>query len=268
MTAPASDGCAICGAPVPIRRGGARYCSESCRAMRRTRRALDRFVCSGCNRAWERPLVRGRVPRLCPECRGDSRLYPARQARVCIRCGGPGARTDYCGKSCSAQDRADRVLARPKRCPVPADHPSRITQRFPVRGPASRVFITDCAVCSATFASPYTISTCGDVCRRIKTQQEKSEGRHRRRAAERNAFVAPVDRQHIFTRDRGRCHLCGDRVLMTAHAPHPLAPTLDHVIPISVDGGTHEPANVRLAHFVCNSRKGNRGGNEQLMLFG
>jgi 5-methylcytosine-specific restriction endonuclease McrA len=33
--------------------------------------------------------------------------------------------------------------------------------------------------------------------------------------------------------------------------------SLDHVVPIS-KGGTDEPENLKLAHFICNVRKGNK----------
>jgi len=42
---------------------------------------------------------------------------------------------------------------------------------------------------------------------------------------------------------------------------------LDHIIPIAA-GGEHTPANLQLAHFLCNSIKRHLGGGEQLMLFG
>lgn len=54
---------------------------------------------------------------------------------------------------------------------------------------------------------------------------------------------------------------------MSKAVPHPRAAVLDHVIPLA-RGGTHEPANVRTACFLCNSIKGDGGGNEQLMLIG
>jgi len=51
--------------------------------------------------------------------------------------------------------------------------------------------------------------------------------------------------------------------------PHPLAPTIDHLIPLA-DGGSDSPANVATAHFLCNSTKGERhgGGGDQLTLIG
>jgi 5-methylcytosine-specific restriction endonuclease McrA len=67
-------------------------------------------------------------------------------------------------------------------------------------------------------------------------------------------------------RDGWRCHLCRKAVRPTLRHPHPGAPTFDHLIPIS-DGGDDRPENLRLAHFRCNSARGNRG-IVQLMLIG
>jgi 5-methylcytosine-specific restriction endonuclease McrA len=44
---------------------------------------------------------------------------------------------------------------------------------------------------------------------------------------------------------------------MTVKVPEPLAPTIDHIVPVS-KGGDDTRANVQLAHFRCNSVKGNR----------
>lgn len=153
-------------------------------------------------------------------------------------------------------------------CPLPQGHPA-LPERIPNRAkwPSVRVFFTTCAVCSTLFATPYTVSTCSQPCARVKRRWARREEEHRRRARERQAFVAPVDRQQIFERDRWRCHICGKKIRRTAPAPHPLSPSIDHVIPLAV-GGTHEPANVRAAHFLCNALKAHRGGGEQLMLIG
>lgn len=253
--------CEVCGGDFVSRRGTAKYCSPPCLLVKRAGRAVDLFTCVACHQTWERKPTKGRVPRLCPNCRASKRNDPSRLARMCKNCGQGGARTDYCSRACVAESKRTKWPT----CPVPRSHPSRIP--WPERGPSTRVFITDCGVCSATFVSPYTTSTCSDACRAAKYRAEKNDHRHRRRAREHGAFVAPVNRRHVIERDRGRCHLCGARVRLGLKAPHPLAPTLDHVIPLAA-GGTHEPANVRLAHFLCNSRKGDRGGNEQLLLIG
>jgi 5-methylcytosine-specific restriction endonuclease McrA len=152
-------------------------------------------------------------------------------------------------------------------CGLSSDHPARRLQFLRKNWPSVRVFFRTCAVCSALFATPYTVSTCGKTCAETKRRDDKRERRHRRRAAERNAFVAKVIPSQVFERDRWRCHICGKATRRTAVVPHPSAPTIDHLIPLA-EGGTHEPANVRTAHFRCNTIKGARGGNEQLMLIG
>ncbi|MFF3128519.1 HNH endonuclease [Streptomyces sp. NPDC057908] len=88
----------------------------------------------------------------------------------------------------------------------------------------------------------------------------------RRRAAKRGGVSEPYTLLQIAERDRGRCGLCGQRVLMAAKVPHSKAPTIDHVVPVS-EGGDDTRANVQLAHFRCNSVKGARGA-QQLALIG
>lgn len=102
-------------------------------------------------------------------------------------------------------------------------------------------------------------------------------GRHvakrTRRALQRRAYQAPVYRKRIYERDRWVCQLCGkptrpDKAKSVGTKdPHPLAPVLDHIIPLS-QGGPHHPDNVQCAHYRCNSIKsdGVMGNGEQLRL--
>lgn len=75
----------------------------------------------------------------------------------------------------------------------------------------------------------------------------------------------------IFQRDGWRCQICKRMVRRDKAAPHPLAPVLDHVIPLAAgveQGGVHAPHNVQCAHFICNCIKSDKGGAVQPMLFG
>lgn len=92
---------------------------------------------------------------------------------------------------------------------------------------------------------------------RIANADRVTEKNQRRRARLLNAFVAPVDREQIWVRDKGACQLCGQPIDRTLAWPHPLSMTIDHIHPLAL-GGTHEPSNVQLAHAVCNSRKCDR----------
>lgn len=91
---------------------------------------------------------------------------------------------------------------------------------------------------------------------------------HQRRARKKQASTGePVLLEAIAERDRWRCHLCRKRVGKAIAWPHPRSASLDHLVPLS-RGGTHDPANVRLAHLSCNSSKGSRAVGEQLLLIG
>lgn len=97
--------------------------------------------------------------------------------------------------------------------------------------------------------------------RRPLTPEEKIRNAvlRRRRQADRNARrraekwgVRAVDIrfEDIAERDGQLCYLCGKEV--SVHEA-----SFEHVVPLC-EGGSHTPENVRLAHRLCNSRKGSR----------
>lgn len=92
---------------------------------------------------------------------------------------------------------------------------------------------------------------------RIANAQRVLEKNHRRRARLLDAFVAPVDSATIWERDGGVCQLCREAIDPTLEWPDRMSRTIDHVVPLA-RGGTHEPANVQLAHAICNVIKGDR----------
>lgn len=76
-----------------------------------------------------------------------------------------------------------------------------------------------------------------------------------------------ISRSYIYKRDNWTCHLCGIKVDRHQQVPQPLAPTLDHIVPLA-RGGSHTYDNLAVAHFQCNSTKSDGGGGEQLLLVG
>jgi 5-methylcytosine-specific restriction endonuclease McrA len=58
----------------------------------------------------------------------------------------------------------------------------------------------------------------------------------------------------VFERDGWLCRLCLLPVDREATVPADFAPTVDHILPLSL-GGAHAYPNVQCAHFICNSRK-------------
>lgn len=213
----------------------------------------ETFACQHCGKSCERPLARGQKPKWCSQQCGD--FAKKAQRGVCEHCGAGfhGHGTRFCSRECG-----NLARRKPKQLPKPRPDPK---PKFCV------IFTAHCSVCSAPFTSRYTLSTCSTECKEVKRRADRQEHKHRRRARKRSAFVAAVYRFKIYERDRWRCQICMKKVKRDAVVPHPLAPTLDHVVPLA-RGGTHEPANVRLAHFLCNSRRGAAEDAPQLALFG
>jgi 5-methylcytosine-specific restriction endonuclease McrA len=144
----------------------------------------------------------------------------------------------------------------------------------------------NCALpdCSATFTPKEAKQRC--CCERhgktLYNRESRADGRqanqawsdrrrdnyHRRKALKKGSSSGDrVDLGKIAARDHWVCQLCKRKVDRMLFWPHPKSPSIDHVIPLT-KGGMHEPANVQLAHLVCNTAKGNRGGGEQLALIG
>lgn len=129
--------------------------------------------------------------------------------------------------------------------------------------------IFNCAQCGMLVISPRPRRYCSKRC-----QARAAKSRHR--AIKRDAYREDVFRASIFERDGWKCQLCGKPTDRDAVAPNGgqstkresiWAPTIDHIVPYDC-GGTHEPANVQCAHFICNSRKAANGCGSQLRLVG
>jgi 5-methylcytosine-specific restriction endonuclease McrA len=105
-----------------------------------------------------------------------------------------------------------------------------------------------------------------DGCRAERRRKRARNEERRRDARKRGAQVETFKVEEIYARDAWRCQLCHRAVPKDKIVPHPKAATLDHVLPLA-EGGEHTRANVQLAHFECNWRKGTRG-TQQLMLIG
>ena len=54
------------------------------------------------------------------------------------------------------------------------------------------------------------------------------------------------------------CGICGQPVDMKLRYPHPLSPSIDHIIPIDRGGHPSDINNLQLAHWKCNREKANK----------
>jgi 5-methylcytosine-specific restriction endonuclease McrA len=88
------------------------------------------------------------------------------------------------------------------------------------------------------------------IAARVRARWRRADYMTKWRALKYTPVVEDVSREDIIKRDGQNCHICGEWVSM-----HEM--TFDHVIPLS-KGGTHTADNIRIAHMVCNSRKGAR----------
>ena len=50
------------------------------------------------------------------------------------------------------------------------------------------------------------------------------------------------------------CGICGRPVDFSLKYPHPLSPTIDHILPVSKGGHPSDIDNLQLAHRCCNRR--------------
>lgn len=62
-------------------------------------------------------------------------------------------------------------------------------------------------------------------------------------------------RRRVLERDAWTCYLDGRPIRRDVRWPHPLSPSVDHVVPRAA-GGSDDPANLRAAHWGCNQAKG------------
>jgi 5-methylcytosine-specific restriction endonuclease McrA len=64
-------------------------------------------------------------------------------------------------------------------------------------------------------------------------------------------------RQRILARDNWHCYLCSRPIDPAIVWPKALAPSVDHIKPVTA-GGTNAEGNLRASHWACNQDKGDR----------
>lgn len=192
------------------------------------------------------------------------RRYP-KISMTCGHCGAPTVkhRTSrfaerFCSYACRDARRVREAIERK----LPALFMGRVVRtKAPPRPscPPSKVrawVAGRCRHCTQPFLDMHPDARyCSPRCRkRFKRNERKDE-------------VSNVTRLYVLERDGWRCQICRRGIPATVAVPHRKAGTVDHVVPRSY-GGSHDPANLRAAHFICNTLRGNRGGGEQLVLIG
>lgn len=209
---------------------------------------------------WTSAYQRKIVPLLeagfvCPQC--DTRFFPKRKTKYCsARCRVASAKRfrhecEWCRREFrSSEPKAACCSRKCQNSKREADAPERQAS---------------CRVCAVEFVYRHLGGTPARYCsqRCLESRRRKHRNlyvrafqRLRKERIAANGFEN-IDPTVVFERDGWSCRICGDPVKRGCPHLDPLAPTIDHIIPVS-KGGPHTMANVQCAHRVCNTRKNNK----------
>lgn len=247
--------CTNCGKPVQP--GSTSRPDIMCRHCRYPSKASSPLPqCSACPQPVARPGAR-----YCTDHRGHKRGQ-------CKACGESfySLGNYYCSDECRPHVKGTALVRY-----MPPTRTADVTRIPGTRGPWVE---GPCRDCGTRFTGRHETHRCPDCTNARRTERRRrwkransQESNHRKRARKYGCHYEPIDVRAIYDRDGWVCGICQKIVDKKHKFPHRMSPSLDHVIPLSL-GGPHTPANVRLAHFTCNSKRGNRVNAEQPALMG
>lgn len=249
--------CVMCGKTFATKVDRSRFCSKACAVKWKNRdKVYEQRQCEECGKGFRKRCrkndagrfcsrecafkCRHRVELKCDCCRRPFRAY-GKWSKWCSRCKSKGVPEQI------ARAISDGVLAW-----------IRLHQEVHVAPHIKR----GCKVCGA----PAVVvnrwrSTYCRLCRdnaarasRKKARKNRCYRSDKKRAEKYGVPYVAIQRRSIWKRDNWTCWLCNQKVRQDVHYLHPLAATIDHVIPISRGGG-HVPENIRCACRQCNTRK-------------
>lgn len=213
--------CVECGNTFHTRRPGvAKYCTQACKWL--ARKAKDGIPCEICGQPTGWTVRSGKSTVIHKACGRHTCGTIASYKRGC-RC-----------DSCRAANNADCLAYQRSRPKV--------------------ALVRQCMACGVDFNPRANQILCSPACRQAKLGRY---GDHRSRATFWAVEYERIDRAVLFERDGWTCGVCKLPVDPAAEFPDAGAATIDHIIPMSRGGG-HVWTNVQLAHFYCNTAKGNR----------
>lgn len=208
-------------------------------------------MCEGCGGSVDQS-GRGRPRRWCTDCRPRNRELTGPEVRLptsCERCGElHRRRSRFCSRKCRGRG---GTYAECAECGV-------TIWIGPRSRPAGEARCKECHgrdVLGCGTAAAYRRGCRCSECRRAMADAMRGW----LPPGFRHHWISPSDRVDIYDRDSWTCQLCGDPVDLTVHHLHRLAPTLDHIVPRSLQLIPDDsPENLRCAHRGCNASRGAR----------
>lgn len=115
--------------------------------------------------------------------------------------------------------------------------------------------MTECKVCGSFFFNDRK-TYCSDECARKGANHYHDMKKRKRMRDSWTEESKTISLDKLFDRDGGICWLCGKACDIEADPNSNNYPSIDHIVPISL-GGKDEWQNIKLAHRICNSLRGN-----------
>lgn len=282
--------CLTCGKEIEIK-GAIKYCSDECREITK-KKQLDSYkeikVCEYCQKEYKTP---NKEQKYCSQ--GCSSLGNRTHNFICKHCGkkfyvkylrGKNDSRKYCSFECYLSDiEIKQVKEILSICPVCGKEFERAKRKkycsqkckkkqnnlyYRSKVNLGVKIIAICKNCGKELDNKFK-DYCSSECQkeynsrkpRIKNKNEKNGiGLCRKIRRARLKLNGPIDKSitldKLINRDKGICHICGQKVSKNTSPQSAEYPSIDHLIPVS-KGGTHTWNNIKLAHRGCNTFKSN-----------
>lgn len=235
------------------------HCGERVERKRNGSNDRLRFCSRECSRGYAKAAAQPQ--RIKGECEVCGAEFYRKASDFNRRDGNKGGR--FCSKRCQGV----HISREAAKC--------RAADPKPPKSPRSRVYFRECKICQRLFCARNARTTfCSAQCK-IDDSGLRVKGLY----AAATQFIdgryvggqwRKVLLQYLVDRDGDRCGICNrpvDITLKSGTRGSRRGPSVDHIVPRSL-GGTDDLSNLRLAHWGCNQKRGNRAKNEQLALVG
>jgi predicted Zn-ribbon and HTH transcriptional regulator len=256
--------CLSCGNRFDAQHINQTHCTPTCRTDKYTRHRdhkTETLVCSNCEGIFkgvpDKPSRKGWARYCSDECQAEARGW---KNRTIFSSKIPWAQCAGCGAQYVRRN------SRTSKCGVCRDSSStnpRFTAGY-------------CLECHEPFIGRWHPKWPPQYCceahatkaqRRNARERNGRHSTHRKRAKLYGCEYEPVNRSKVFQRDGYVCQICHEPTSREYDHADPWSPTIDHIIPMSKQGG-HTYDNVQCAHAFCNSVKCDREDHQAKALLG